>query len=427
MKNTRISNFLFLSNRLNKTGTSGREAIINLLSMLGISFGVVALIVILSVMNGFQGGYIRTIMEVSSAHIRLSGTYEQVKKIQTEPAIKSFFIFTESQALMQGNYNRQAGSLVRAVELEQFYADDGLISSLSFSDGSLDLEHLNTIVLGSELARSLAVNVGDEVFLPIIAGSKDVDMFSENARLLVTGIFKTGFLSVDSTYSFISYQTGLEIFGEQDTVKAFVKLSSENADRAFIAKVENAHSDVGAESWRTYNHAFFGALKVEKNVLMILVILIFLVVSVNIYNGMRRSIYERREDIAVLSSLGTNKKTLRFLFFLNGFKIGLIGSILGIAIGLLLSKNINEVFSIVEIIINFCIEVVARILYSSNTQNAFAIFSSRVFYMDTVPTSISFFECCYIAFFGLISSSCAALFATKKILKMKPQEILRYE
>ena len=82
MKNTRISNFLFLSNRLNKTGTSGREAIINLLSMLGISFGVVALIVILSVMNGFQGGYIRTIMEVSSAHIRLSGTYEQVKKIQ---------------------------------------------------------------------------------------------------------------------------------------------------------------------------------------------------------------------------------------------------------------------------------------------------------------------------------------------------------
>ena len=160
---------------------------------------------------------------------------------------------------------------------------------------------------------------------------------------------------------------------------------------------------------------------------MILVILIFLVVSVNIYNGMRRSIYERREDIAVLSSLGTNKKTLRFLFFLNGFKIGLIGSILGIAIGLLLSKNINEVFSIVEIIINFCIEVVARILYSSNTQNAFAIFSSRVFYMDTVPTSISFFECCYIAFFGLISSSCAALFATKKILKMKPQEILRYE
>ncbi|MEL3909224.1 MAG: ABC transporter permease [Treponemataceae bacterium] len=430
MKNYKLSNIMFISRRLNKTGITGREAIINLLSVLGIAFGVIALIVILAVMNGFQSGFINTIMEVSSGHIHLSGSYDDLKKANTKINKKSFFIFNESQALAQGNHNRQAGTLVRAVELEDFLQDEGLVEHLYFVDGSLNLEKDGTVILGYQLAKSLNAHVGDTVFLPILAGSGETNIFSEDSELLVTGIFKTGFLGVDSSFSFVSFQTGEKLFGKASTLKAFVKLKKENDDYKYIAEIKKSFPKIEAESWRSYNHAFFGALRVEKNVMMILVVLIFFVVAVNIYNGMRRNIYERREDIAVLASLGMKKNTLRFLFFLNGFKIGLIGSVAGLLIGLAMSKNINEIFGIVENIINFFMAVFAHIFYSRDQihmMDSFSIFSQKVFYMDTVPSAISFFECCYISLFGLVSASLAALIATKKILSLKPQEILQYE
>lgn len=428
---TNLSKLIYLSKRLNKTGIKGREAIINLLSVLGIGFGVVALIVILSVMNGFQRGFIDIIMEVSSGHIRLSGPYEKLKDLEKQNKAKSFFIFNESQALAQGAHKRQNGILVRAVELENFLQDEGLIKSLNFIDGSLNLKKPRTIIIGNELAKSLAVGVGDEISLPVAAGSSEINLFSESAELLVTGIFKTGFLSVDSSYSFVSLETGQRLFGKTENVNAFVKLNNENSDYAYILETEKNFPEINCESWRVYNHAFFGALRVEKNVMMLLVVLIFIVVSVNIYNGMRRTIYERREDIAILMSLGMKKESIRFLFFFNGFKIGFAGAVMGLLIGLLMAKNINSVFAIIENIINGVLLLLKHIFYSRKqilSFDNFAIFSPKVFYMmNEVPTAISFFECCYISLFGLVSSACASLVATRKILKLKPQENLRHE
>lgn len=274
------------------------------------------------------------------------------------------------------------------------------------------------------------MKVGNTVSLPVLAGSASTDVFSDDTTLIVTGIFKTGFLAVDSSYSFVSFETGKKLFGAVEKINAFVKLTREHNDYAYIAEMKNDFPEIECESWRSYNHAFFGALRVEKNVMMMLMVLIFLVVAVNIYNGMRRTIYERREDIAVLASLGMQKNDLCFLFFFNGFKIGLVGAVSGLLIGLLMAKNINEIFTFVENVVNFFVSLIAHIIYSPEQIHAmddFSIFSRRVFYMDSVPTVITFFECCYIALFGLVSSSIAALVATKKILNLKPQEILRHE
>lgn len=427
---TKFATMRWISKRLNRTGTGGREAVINLLSMLGIAFGVIALIVILAVMSGFQSGFINTLMEVSSGHIRLSGNYDELKRAGEKNNKKSFFMFMESQALIQGAYNRQSGTLVRAVELEDFLKDEGLIHQLNFVEGALRLEQKGTIILGYELAKRLAVKVGNTVSLPVLAGSASTDVFSDDTTLIVTGIFKTGFLAVDSSYSFVSFETGKKLFGAVEKINAFVKLTREHNDYAYIAEMKNDFPEIECESWRSYNHAFFGALRVEKNVMMMLMVLIFLVVAVNIYNGMRRTIYERREDIAVLASLGMQKNDLCFLFFFNGFKIGLVGAVSGLLIGLLMAKNINEIFTFVENVVNFFVSLIAHIIYSPEQIHAmddFSIFSRRVFYMDSVPTVITFFECCYIALFGLVSSSIAALVATKKILNLKPQEILRHE
>ena len=181
-----------------------------------------------------------------------------------------------------------------------------------------------------------------------------------------------------------------------------------------------------AESWRTYNHAFFGALRIEKNMMLLLVVLIFLVVAVNIYNGMRRSIYERREDISILASMGAHPEHIQFLFIANGFIIGFIGAFAGLLLGLLLSVQINAVFALTEALVNH-ITMFLSIIFSASGGEEFYIFSPYNFYIEDIPIKIFFAEVFYIFLFGIFSSSFAAMTASKRILKLRPAEVLRYE
>lgn len=160
--------------------------------------------------------------------------------------------------------------------------------------------------------------------------------------------------------------------------------------------------------------------------MMLLVILIFLVVSVNIYNGMRRSIYERREEISVLASLGAYSKHIQALFIANGFTIGLIGASAGLLLGLLLSVQINSIFNLIENIVNSVLSFVS-ILFQNSSDADFSVFSPVYFYMETVPVRIFFNEILLIFLFGIFSSSAAAMIAARRILKLKPAEVLRYE
>lgn len=416
----------FVLHRFNTADTKGRSSISTLFSILGIAFGVMVLTVILSVMNGFQMGYIDTIMQVSSGHIRLYGEENELKKAEDLKLHKSFFIFQESQTLMQGNYGKQSGVLIRAVESDVLQKDRGLAEALKMYSGSFNISKEYSITLGYQLARHLGVKVGDNVNILAVSGSAETSLFPENSELIVTGIFKTGYYEVDSSFAFISLESGEKIFGKESQCYASVKLKNQNNDGSYIASISASFPNLKPESWRTYNHAFFGALRIEKNMMMILVILIFLVVSVNIYNGMRRSIYERREEISVLASLGAFSKHIQAIFIANGFTIGLIGSAAGLLLGLLLSVQINSIFSLLEKTVNSFLNFI-YILLQSSSETEFAVFSPVYFYMEDIPVRIFFYEILFIFLFGIFSSSIAAMTASRRILKLKPAEVLRYE
>ena len=160
--------------------------------------------------------------------------------------------------------------------------------------------------------------------------------------------------------------------------------------------------------------------------MMLLIVLIFLVVGVNIYNGMRRSIYEKKEDIAVLLSMGAKPQDIKNIFILSGFTTGLFGSCFGLVMGLLLSLNINKIFSFIENIVTLIMGVFS-ILVENAQGETFAIFDTTYFYMDKVPIKLFFLEMFFVFLFGLFSATFAALIATKKIIDIKPAEILRYE
>lgn len=412
--------------RFNAADTKGRSAVTGILSVFGIAFGVTVLIVILSVMNGFQRSFIDTILQVSSSHIQLRGTAEMLDAAKKEGGFQSFYIFSEAQTVMQGAYGRQQPALLRAVPDTILTDDTGFAAALSVMEGRFDLSEPYSVVLGYELARMLSVGTGDYISLLALSGTAETEMFPENAECRVTGLVKTGYYAIDSGFAFISSETGIRLYGEETIRSAAVKLYNPEADGAYIARLSGAVSGLQAESWRTYNHAFFGALRIEKNTMLMLVFLIFVVVTVNIYNGMRRSMYERREEISVLVSLGAHKEHIQALFIANGFSIGLLGASIGLILGLLLSADINRVFLLAEYLVNMLVET-ANVLLAQTFFTGFSIFSPQYFYIDTVPVRIFFGEVFMVFLFGVFSASFAASAAARKILTLKPAEVLRYE
>jgi lipoprotein-releasing system permease protein len=416
----------FVSARFNSVDTKGRAALTGMLSSLGIAFGVTALVVILSVMNGFQMGYIEKILEVSSSHIRLSGPLEDLERIAAMKGVKAAYVFNESQTLLQGTGRTQQGALLRSVPADILSRDEGFAGAVSVPAGTFDISDPGTVVLGYELARMLSVRAGDTVSLVALAGGSDTDLFPENARLVVTGLFKTGYYAIDSTFAFVSAKTGEGLTGTPSTWLAGVKLDDLDRDAEFLSAVASRFPQITATSWRTYNRAFFGALRVEKTMLMLLIVLIFVVVTVNIYNAMRRSVYERREEICVLSALGARPRRLQSIFLMNGLTIGIAGALTGLLCGLLIASRINEVFSLAEIAVNGINAFFAALL-DQRAGSDFTIFSPEYFYIDKVPVRMLFPEILFVFLFGVLSSASAAWFASRSITKLKPSEVLRYE
>lgn len=416
----------FIAYRFGAVDSSGRSALTCALSTAGIALGVTALIVILSVMNGFQMGYIDAIMEVSSYHVRLTGEQKEIEKIASVPGVQTVVLFSENQVLIQGNYSRQHGALLRALPIDIIEQDTAFADAFEIVNGSFYLGNHGSIVLGNELARMLGVSIGDTISVIAASGSSDTDLFPENASLAVTGLVRTGYYEIDSTFAFVSHNTAELLGNGTISLIGGIKLKDRNADEPFLLKMEQSFPELAAESWREYNRSFFGALSVEKNMLLFLVILIFLVVTVNIYHGMRRSVYQRREEISVLAALGASPGAIQRIFILNGLGIGFFGAVVGLLCGLFISVHINGVFVFAEMLVNGINHFVSAWLVQKN-DTAFSLFSPEYFYMDSIPVRIFFNEVLFVFIFGLFSATAASWIASRKITALKPSEVLRYE
>ena len=209
----------FVSRRFAKVDRTGRSAVTGLLASLSICFGVMTLIVVVSVMNGFQMGFIDSIMEISSAHIRvqLNGTPEEtflegckgeeLGIIVAEPMY-------EAQSLIAGTSGRQSASLIRAVSPTIRQRDEGFAREVKMISGAFDLSKPTNIVLGSELSRQLGARVGSKINLLALSGGSDVDLISNNRLFTVVGIFTCGYAEINNTFSFISLEAGEQYLGE---------------------------------------------------------------------------------------------------------------------------------------------------------------------------------------------------------------------
>ena len=419
----------FVAGRFGRVDAKGKAAGTGIVSVLGIAFGVAALIVILSVMNGLQEGYIHSILEVSSSHARVRASRADLEKIAVQDGVRALYVFTENQALVAGPSGRQASVLVRAVPPDVRERDTGFASALTVADGVFDFSEPGTAVIGRELARRLGIPVGGEFSLLAVSGSADTDLFPRNGKIRAAGTFYTGYYEIDSTFVFVSAETGAQVFGTSargGKERAAVKLQDPYEDIPFVLETRKNAPAAEVETWRSYNRAFFGALRVEKNALVLVAVLIFLVVAVNLYNSMRRAIYERREDICIFSVAGAPPQEIRRVFLLNGLGIGLTGSVLGLLCGLCISVRIQDVFTAAEVLVNH-LAGFASLLAGAEEPPVFRLFDPRYFYMNGLHARIMFPEVLFVFVFGVFSAAAAASIAGRKITAFRPGEILRDE
>ena len=433
MKENFVKNLRWISavsRRFARVDRKGRSAVTSRLATLGICFGVMTLTVVMSVMNGFQMSFIDAILEVSSYHLRAVDVPEDqepalIAACAENKLVSACHPFYEAQALMTGDKGGALAVNVRAADEDIYFKDEGFHKQLKMLSGDFDFSDPDSIILGSTLARNLGVRIGSSVNLLVMSGGSDVELFSSDRIFTVRGIFSTGYAEINSGYAFVGNAAAEKYFGQSAKKIWGIKLKKYDGDLRVISSLKKTLPQINFISWRSFNRTFFGALRIEKNMLLLLVALIFVVVAINIYNGMRRLVFERRTEIAVLSALGARKGGIKAIFIMRGLIMGSIGALIGVALGILISLNTDLVFRVAAKLM-YAIQYALTAITDPDNLEFVQVNSSYNLYA-TIPARVFPGEVVVITLFGIFSPLLACLAASRNVLKMTVSEVLHNE
>ncbi len=422
----------YVSRRFSQVDRKGRSRVTSILASLGIAFGVMALIVIVSVMNGFQLGYIDSILEISSYHIRMTAKNgavanpKEIEKIeqfaQNNSDILSITPFYEGQSLVASSRGKQQGALVRAVPATIMQQDKGFAKEMEVLAGEFDLSQPDYAVLGVDLAYNLGVHVGDDINFLALSGGSDVELLSDSRQFVVTGIFSCSYADINAAFVFVGSEKQEQLFGANAVPVYGIKLKNADSGQRYCAILKNKFTAFDFESWANYNRSFFGVLKVEKNMLMLLVLMIFVVVGVNIYNGLRRMVFSRKEEICVLAAVGARTQEIRLLFIMQGFLCGVLGALPGAAMAIIICHNMNFVFTLIGKVSYFF--QYAFTLITAPSSAKYLVQNSLYSVFASIPPRIVFSEVFTITLFGILSAVFASWAASRGVLRYSLADVL---
>ncbi len=400
---------LFLARRYLGSRRKHRRVGAPLLSLVGLAVGVLTLNAVLAVMNGFQLTFIESLIELSSSHLRWTPgdnlpAPDAETLVRSYPGVRSVTPTTEGQTLVASTQGLRRGAILRGFAPEALESDPGFARRLGLGHPELGTSRLpfrGEALLGTELARSLGVLPGDRIHLTALSGSEFSLLKPRLVDLTVTGTFSTGYYEIDAGW----------IIGNLDDTRAFfsgpedffyaIKLVDGNADRIAASDLARKLGRPSTEitTWRDYNTAFFGALRTEKAVMMVLVGLIFFVVGVNIYFSQKRAVTEHREDLALWAAVGVRPRRLRMVFAVEGLLVGVGAALAGTVLGLALAWSFGSL----------------------------DLLSSEAFYLPALPARILVPEVFLIALACVISSTGAAWLASAGVTRIPVAEVLKSE
>jgi lipoprotein-releasing system permease protein len=374
--------------------------------------GVMALVVVLSVMNGFRADLMSKILGVNSHLLVLSyeGAFKDYKKIAAsigmiDGAVAATpFIYSQVMVNKSGNVS---GTILRGIEPEtagnvlsivNMIKDGSLTSLKSSSDG------LPAIIVGKELSRQLRAYPGDILTMVSPQGKlTPLGRTPNTQNFKVTAIFDSGMYEYDASMVFVLLKEAQTFLGIGDRVTGLeVKVKDVYKSESVGQKIqENLGNPYWTKDWKVMNRSLFSALKLEKITMFVILTMIVLVGALNIISTLVMVVMEKTRDVAILRAMGASAKNIMSIFMLQGLLVGLVGTLVGLVCGL-----------------GLC-HLLAKYKFIS--------LPSDVYYISTLPVRVEFWDVCFVALAAVVISFLATLYPSWHASKLNPVEAIRYE
>ena len=387
--------------------------IISIFSFTGIALGVAILIIVMSVMNGFRTELINKILGFNP-HIIVKPYSKKIYKEDltkldslNDLISKKAFTFSGQGILLKPEST--TGVLIRSY-LDNDIDKINLIKN-GIIDGSLENFNKNSISIGKDLAISLDLLVKDTITLMSTANLQTpFGNLPMQEKFLISSVFSTGLAEFDQNVIFMPFENAISLFELSDMdIDLEIFLNEPDNIQPIKNKIQKAFSDYYVYSWADLNKSFFAALKVERNMMFIILTLIIIVAAFNIISGLTILVKNKTKEIAILRTLGVSKSSITKIFFLTGFTIGLLATITGVVIGILFSYYIEEIRVLITTIFNI------------------QLFPEEIYFLSQMPSEINLGYISIISLFSLFITFLATIFPSLSAAKLDPIRALKYE
>ena len=386
--------------------------IISIFSFLGIMLGVAILIIVMSVMNGFKTDLTKKILGLNP-HIIIEPNGFQIDdsfilRLQNDFKDISITSSYSGEGIIISKENTK-GVILKGIDKNE----KNIINFFKKYSSNEDLVNFNSssVYIGTELSFNLNLKKGDILSLMSSAFvTTPIGSLPKQENFKVSGIFNTGFLEFDQNVIFLNVNDALSIFDKEKKDQSLeIYLEDPLKANIYKEKIQKINQNYFVYTWSDLNKSFFSALKVERNVMFVILSLIVIVAAFNIISGLTILIKNKTKEIAILKTLGLSNRSIKKTFFLTGLTIGFFSTLSGIILGILFSINIEKI----------------RIFLS--TVFKLEIFPSDIYFLEQLPSEINFYSILIIFILSLIISAIASYLPAMAISKMSTFRALRYE
>lgn len=406
--------FLIAFRYLKAKHKDGVISLVSWFSLIGIMLGVATLIVVMAVMNGYRVELMDRILGING-HINLypikkdldlDYAYQKIKEISD---VKFVAPLVTGQAMASSDYN-SAGSMFRGMQKQDILNKKIIVDNII--KGNLDNFGSDKIIIGESLARNLGISVGSKLQLLVPKTTATVvGRIPRSKTFEVIALFNVGMYEYDNSTIFMGLKTAQLLNKLDDKIEAFeLQVSNPNIiEDVAMEVIQQFPNSFYIQDWRQMNSSFFNAIEIERSVMFLILTLIILVASFNIISGLTMLVNEKNKQIAILRTMGATRQSIMRIFFICGSAIGVFGTLLGVALGLAFSMNIESI----------------REFLSSVT--GVTLFDPVVYFLSTLPAKLEMSDLTNVILLSVGLSFVATIFPAWKASTKDPAEAIRYE
>ena len=385
--------------------------IISIFSFIGISLGVAVLIIVMSVMNGFRTELVEKIIGFNAHAVvkpyDLPISKENLKNIELK-TLSNKLLFSNSSEGVLINKDYTKGLQLRGYSINGFEELDIVKNQNFYGNRKLISKFIS---IGKELSINFNINIGDKVLIMSPSGVQTiVGNLPKQETYIVDSIFDSGLADFDQNIAFINIKD-LENLFDLDESERFLEIYLKDPKKIDFAKkkLKEIFNQEYIYTWSDLNKSLFSALKVERNVMFIILSLIIIVAAFNIISGLTILVKNKTKEIAILKSIGVQNKSIVKIFFMVGFLIGTIATFFGILLGVLFSIYIENIRQLLSNIFNI------------------SLFPEEIYFLSKMPSEINMYSIFVIAICSIIITSIVSIYPAIKASKLDPVKALKYE